>query len=138
MNHKGRWYRYGPQGELLTELHWNNTDPNDWQQGYWALFRHYVHDYDNGQILGFWESPDHGRDAPACPQVTQSEARDDYIRLTWTTSPTASAYRVYRNGVPHGYIASDEPYVNDFDVATGGLYEYEIRALSRDGTESTR
>ena len=103
---RGRWYRYGPSGELLTEHHWDPASES------WELYRNYIYEPTSGQLIAIHEDPLQSDRPPSCATVHPigfgSEQGPDYIDVGWDAVFDAAAYRVYKDGQPYAWTSAED------------------------------
>ncbi|MFN7831168.1 MAG: hypothetical protein ACK5Q2_04195, partial [Bacteroidota bacterium] len=91
----------------------------------------------NFSLSGFWARfllP------PAPPVVIASEGDlEDRVQINWlpdALSPTATIFRLYRNGALLATVDGDTYSFIDFNVIAGKFYTYEVRAVNAAGEGS--
>jgi fibronectin type 3 domain-containing protein len=76
--------------------------------------------------------------APSAPTgLVATAPLESQISLSWTASPEAASYTVYRGTVPHGEVRRQNSVTGttfeDADLGNGRTYYYEVTAINGDG-----
>lgn len=82
-------------------------------------------------------------EAPSPPSGVEASSQDGKIKLSWNTSSTADAYRVYRS-TTSGVDASESPLETGIDSTSyvdgtaenGTMYYYVVTAVASEGGET--